>query len=63
MAAALDGGAGVADGSGPEALKASEIPPWAPIDNQADSTHNPIMVLIAPLLTSPLRPDIKPACE
>jgi hypothetical protein len=49
--AALDGGTGVRGSGGPEALRASEIPPWAAIDNTTDNTQNP-MVFIAPLFTS-----------
>ena len=41
MVAALDGDAGVLGSRCPEALKASEIPPWAAIDNKTGSTQNP----------------------
>jgi len=57
---AMDRDAGVWGSGGPEALRASEIPPWAAIDNKTDSTQNP-MVFSAPLFTSPLRPDMTSA--
>lgn len=44
----------------PEALRASEIPPWAAIDNKDDSTQNR-MVFIAPLFTSSPRVDVMSA--
>jgi hypothetical protein len=53
--AALDGDTGVWGSGGPEALRASEIPPSAS-DNKTDST-NP-MVFIARLFTSSSRVDV-----
>jgi len=49
---AMDGDAGVWGSGTPEALRASEIPPWAAIDKNTDSTQDRA-VLIAPLLASP----------
>jgi len=57
VAAALDGDTGVRGSGGPEALRASGIPPWAAIDNRTDSTQNP-MVFIAPLFTPSPRVDV-----
>jgi hypothetical protein len=48
--AALDGATGVLGSGCLEAPRASEIPPWAAIDNKTGSTQNP-MVFIAPLFT------------
>ena len=49
--AAWDGNTGGRDNGGPEALRASEIPPWAASDNRVDSNQN-LTVFIAPLFTS-----------
>jgi len=58
----MDGDAGVWGGGTPEALRASEIPPWAAIDNRTDNTQNRA-VFIAPILASPLCPDMPSACN
>jgi len=59
--AALDGDTGVCPGGGgSEALRASEIPPWAASDSKADSTQDPT-AFTAPFFTSPLRPDMATA--
>jgi len=47
---------------GPEAPKASAITPCADIDNKIDRTQYP-GTFIAPLLASPLRPDMAFALE
>jgi len=55
--AATEGGTGASNRCGPEAPRASAIPPWTAIDNNAvrTQTHK---VFAAPLVTSPLRPDM-----
>jgi hypothetical protein len=58
----MDGDAGDWGSGSTEALKASDIPPWAAIDTKADSTQNPID-FIATLRTSPLCPDIASPCK
>ena len=51
---AMDGDAGDWGSGSTEALKASDIPPWAAIDTRADSTHNPMDFIATPLPVIPL---------
>jgi len=50
----MDSDAGVRGIGSTEALRASEIPPWAAIDTKADNKHNPMDFIATPLSVTPL---------